>query len=145
MDKPFAYLLVVCQFTSIGWLMQSAYPFHLNLIGLILSTFAVVLVAWSLWVMRISKIRILPMPHLEAQLITSGPYRFLRHPMYTAVLIFTAGISITNFQWINLLFWVLLLLVLLIKLHWEERMLIKRFPQYQYYQQHSYKLIPFIY
>ena len=145
MDKSFAYILVLIQFSSIGWLVQSAYPFNLNIIGLILSTFAIVLVAWSLWVMRISKIRILPMPHLEAQLITSGPYRLLRHPMYTAVLLFTAGISITYFQWYNLFIWLLLLLVLLIKLHWEERMLNQRFPQYQDYQQHSYKLIPFIF
>jgi len=145
MDKPFAYILVLIQFSSIGWLLQSAYPFNLNIIALILATVAILLVSWSLWVMRISKIRILPMPHLEAQLITSGPYRLLRHPMYTAVLLFTAGLSIEHLNWERGIIWIILLIVLIIKLHWEEQMLIQRFPQYQDYQLHSYKLIPFIY
>jgi protein-S-isoprenylcysteine O-methyltransferase Ste14 len=145
MDKPFAYILVLIQFSSIGWLVQSAYPFNLNITGLILASVAIVLGSWSLWVMRISKIRILPMPHVEAALITSGPYRLLRHPMYTAVLLFTAGISIDYPNWEKVIIWLILLIVLIIKLHWEDRMLNQQFPEYRTYQQKSFKLVPYLY
>jgi protein-S-isoprenylcysteine O-methyltransferase Ste14 len=145
MNKSAAYLLVVLQFSAIGWLIQSAYPFNLSLIAFAFCSISIILVAWSLWVMRVSKISILPMPHIEAELVSNGPYRLLRHPMYTAVLLFTAGLSIAHFDWYKVVIWFILLIVLIVKLHWEESMLLKQFPQYQTYRLKSYKLVPFLY
>lgn len=145
MDKPAAYLLVVIQFSAIGWLIKLAYPFNLNLIPFVFCSFSIILVVWSLWVMRVSKIRMLPKPHVEAELVTNGPYRLLRHPMYTAVLVFTAGLSTAYFYWYKIVVWLILLIVLIIKLHWEERMLAQKFPDYHSYREKSYKLIPFLY
>lgn len=145
MERRTAYILVILQFSAIGWLIKSAYPFYLNITAFILCAIAVIIVAWALWVMRVSKFHILPMPHIDAELVTNGPYRFLRHPMYTAVLLFTAGLSLEHFQWYKVIVWFILLTVLLIKLHWEERMLLSKFPSYQSYQQTSFKLIPFLY
>lgn len=145
MDKPLAYLLVVFQFSAIGWLIKSAYPFNLNLIAFIVCAIGIILGSWSLWVMRVSKIRILPMPDIQAELVTNGPYRLIRHPMYTAVLLFTAGLSIAYFNWYKVAIWSSLLIVLLVKLHWEEKMLMQQFPNYQQYRAKSYKLIPFLY
>jgi protein-S-isoprenylcysteine O-methyltransferase Ste14 len=140
-----AYSLVVLQFSAIGWLVIAAYPFQLNLLALLLCAFGIILGAWAIWVMRVSKIRILPIPHMEADLVTNGPYRSIRHPMYTAVLLFTSGLIVVNFYWINLLIWVGLCTVLIIKLNWEEKMLAEKFPQYVAYSEKSFKLIPFIY
>lgn len=145
MDKSAAYLLVVLQFSAISWLIISAYPFNLNLIAFAFCSISIILVAWSLWVMRVSKISILPMPHIDAELVTNGPYWLLRHPMYTAVLLFTAGLSIAHFDWYKVVIWFILLIVLIVKLHWEESVLLKQFPQYQTYRLKSYKLVPFLY
>ncbi|PJE47623.1 MAG: hypothetical protein CUR34_03480 [Sediminibacterium sp.] len=145
MDKPLAYLLVVFQFSAIGWLIKSAYPFNLNLIAFVVCAIGIILGSWSLWVMRVSKIRILPMPDIQAELVTNGPYRLIRHPMYTAVLLFTAGLSIAYFNCYKVAIWSSLLIVLLVKLHWEEKMLMQQFPNYQQYRAKSYKLIPFLY
>ncbi|MFY8024833.1 MAG: methyltransferase family protein [Sediminibacterium sp.] len=145
MQKPLAYLLVVIQFSAIGWLIKSAYPFNLNLIAFVVCAIGIILGSWSLWVMRVSKIRILPMPHIEAELVTNGPYRLLRHPMYTAVLLFTAGLSIAYFYWYKVAIWLILLIILLFKLHWEEKMLMQQFANYQHYRSKSYKLIPLLY
>lgn len=145
MDKPAAYLLVILQFSAIGWLVQSAYPFNLNLIAYVVCAIGIILGSWSLWVMRVSKIRIFPTPHEEAELVTSGPYYLLRHPMYTAVLLFTAGLSTAYFVWYEVVIWLILLIVIMIKLHWEERMLAKKFPNYHSYRKKSYKLVPFLY
>ncbi|WP_371131591.1 hypothetical protein [Sediminibacterium sp.] len=65
--------------------------------------------------------------------------------MYTAVLLFTAGLSIAYFDWYKVVIWFILLIVLIVKLHWEESMLLKQFPQYQTYRLKSYKLVPFLY
>ena len=140
-----AYILVFGQFLAIGWLIVSAYPFQLTLLAFMLCAIGIIIGAWAIWVMRVSKISILPIPHMEADLVTNGPYRLIRHPMYTAVLLFTLGLTIDNFQWINWLIWVGLGIVLIIKLNWEEKMLIVQFPSYQSYQQSSYKLFPFLY
>ena len=65
--------------------------------------------------------------------------------MYTAVLLFTAGISIDYPNWEKVIIWLILLIVLIIKLHWEEQMLNQQFPEYRFYQQKSFKLVPFLY
>jgi protein-S-isoprenylcysteine O-methyltransferase Ste14 len=145
MERRAAYILVVLQFSAIGWLVKLAYPFYLNITAFVLCAIAVIIVAWALWVMRVSKIRILPMPHIDAELVTNGPYRYLRHPMYTSVLLLTAGLSLEHFEWYKLAIWVVLLVILIIKLNWEEKMLSSQFPAYKAYQQHSYKLFPFLY
>lgn len=140
-----AYILVFGQFLAIGWLIVSAYPFQLTLFAFMLCAIGVIIGAWAIWVMRVSKISILPIPHMEADLVTNGPYRLIRHPMYTAVLLFTLGLTIDKYQWINWLIWVGLCTVLIIKLNWEEKMLAEKFHQYAAYSEKSFKLIPFIY
>lgn len=145
MEKFAAYILVLLQFSAIGWLIVSAYPFTLNVVSFIVCAIAVMIVSWALWVMRVSKIRILPIPHIDAELITNGPYRYLRHPMYTSVLLLTAGLSFAHFEWYKLAIWFILLVILIVKLHWEEKMLVAQFPAYKSYQQHSFKLLPFLY
>ncbi len=95
--------------------------------------------------MQRSKLRIFPEPSVDAVLITQGPYRYIRHPMYTAVLLGCFAFVIIYFNFIRLSFFILLFINLVIKLHWEESMLKKKFDGYRKYSEATHKLIPFIY
>jgi protein-S-isoprenylcysteine O-methyltransferase Ste14 len=82
----------------------------------------------------------------EHYLVTTGLYRWVRHPIYTGSLIAVAGICLV-FR--SQLIWLALPLYLagtLWRIHDEEMLMSEAFgEEYRQYQSHSWRLIPFIY
>jgi protein-S-isoprenylcysteine O-methyltransferase Ste14 len=79
------------------------------------------------------------------KLVTSGPYKFVRHPLYLAEAVATLG-ALINF----LSPWALGLVVVQIilqisRIHYEEKVLRETFPEYEHYARHTARLIPGIY
>lgn len=79
------------------------------------------------------------------KLVTSGPYKIVRHPLYLAEAVATLGVLI-NF----LSPWALLLVAVqtalqLVRIRYEERVLSATFPEYAEYAKHTARLIPGIY
>lgn len=79
------------------------------------------------------------------ELIRRGPYRFVRHPIYTGLLIMGLGTAIEMGllrAWIGLVF---VTVGFWIKLLQEERLLLRHFPQeYPLYQKQVKALIPWL-
>lgn len=138
-------LIVSVQFILITLIVLQTSFSQINVMGAILSCIAVFILLWSVWVMKKSRLRIMPQPSAQATLITSGPYSMIRHPMYTAVLTGCAGLITINFSTTRLLLFIVLTLVLVVKLNLEEKLLLLQFKQYQQYRLRTYKLIPFIF
>jgi len=65
--------------------------------------------------------------------------------MYTAVLLASLGLLIGDFTWPRGAVWVVLLVCLLSKLAYEERLLTQRFNAYPDYLQRTKRLIPWVY
>ncbi|MFW9924097.1 MAG: isoprenylcysteine carboxylmethyltransferase family protein [Candidatus Thorarchaeota archaeon] len=64
----------------------------------------------------------------EHQLITSGPYRFIRHPMYSAFILLHISIFLVTKNWFFGIIWIGgLLIVIALRISKEEEMLIGRF------------------
>ncbi|MEI7734691.1 MAG: isoprenylcysteine carboxylmethyltransferase family protein [Ferruginibacter sp.] len=140
-----SFILVTLQFTLIGVLLFTTAPFAVSVASTVLIAASVLLVIWAIAVMQQSKFRISPVPAAAAVLVTSGPYRFIRHPMYTAILLGAAGLLTGYFSWIRLSMAVLLAIVLIIKLFWEEKMLTEKFSTYGAYKKNSRRLFPYIF
>ncbi len=103
------------------------------------------LAVWAIMVMR-SNANVAPIPKQNARLVTESPYRFIRHPMYTAQVVAVIPLVIehnTNLRTATLF---VLVITLLFKLHYEEKRLIKHFGKsYIDYQKRSKKILPFLY
>ncbi|WP_215143523.1 methyltransferase family protein [Exiguobacterium qingdaonense] len=83
----------------------------------------------------------------EDELVSSGPYRYLRHPLYTGLLLITLGFSLYLLHWGVALFGSMLTsLALLYRIRIEEGMLIRHFGQsYRSWSKSRKRLFPFIY
>ncbi len=77
--------------------------------------------------------------------MTSGPYSLIRHPMYLALLLTSLPLVINKFDLILLIIWLILLIDLLLKLNYEENLLIVKLAGYDQYTKQSFRLIPFLY
>ena len=84
-----------------------------------------------------------PLPSNRARLQTRGPYRWIRHPMYTGVILLMADSAIGRRNWFAAVLWVVLVVFFLAKMRWEERRLIETYPGYDSYREAVPALIPF--
>lgn len=81
----------------------------------------------------------------EGLLITRGPYRFIRHPVYTAIWLFTwAGIS-AHISILTISLGLVITLALAVRIICEEHFLRAYFPAYAGYASHTFRLIPFVF
>ncbi|MGD0571437.1 MAG: isoprenylcysteine carboxylmethyltransferase family protein [Sedimentisphaerales bacterium] len=79
------------------------------------------------------------------ELIERGPYRFVRHPMYSGILLMVAGTAIVLGNTSGLISLFICFLGHWWKLSAEEALLMKHFPDtYQLYRSRTRALIPFI-
>lgn len=79
------------------------------------------------------------------QTITTGPYAFVRHPMYAGALILLAGVPLALGSWWGLLAIAPMKLVIVLRLLAEERFLAKQLTGYADYRNTvRYRLMPFV-
>jgi protein-S-isoprenylcysteine O-methyltransferase Ste14 len=138
-------LFVVVQFVCLGAIALTGPWIATNPVWLALELLGVVLGLWTLWTMRSSRFNILPDVLDRAQLVTLGPYRFIRHPMYATLLLVTLALVLDSPSPLRVVIWLVLLMDLLLKLTYEESLLVQRFSAYAAYQQASKRLIPFVF
>ncbi len=86
------------------------------------------------------------MTSAEQPVITSGPYRFVRHPGYTGVLLILLGSGLVTGNWIGLAGWTLLVMApLLYRIHVEENALLSAVgDRYRAYASDHKRLIPLV-
>jgi len=135
-------LLVAVQFALIGWVIWPLTPQAWSLPALALLALAVALGLWTLFHNRPGNFNIRPEPKASGRLVTAGPYRYMRNPMYSAVLLFAAAEVVAYADMRKIACWLLLALVLLAKALLEERALRALFPGYAAYAQRVRRFIP---
>lgn len=138
-------IYVVVQFTCIIFLITNADFSKLGYFswGLLITGWIVGYLA--IFNMKLDNINILPQLKTHHKLITYGIYHYIRHPMYTSIMLQGLAATLTNptaWQW---LIYLLLIVVLFLKSEKEQVYLSKRFDDYQNYQNKTGRFIPFLF
>jgi len=94
---------------------------------------------------KIGNFSVYPEIKQHASLITNGPYRLIRHPMYTSLMLMMISIALYNFHWLNAVGVVMVIFAVLNKANKEEKLLLMRFTKYAEYQQKSDRFLPYLY
>jgi len=77
-------------------------------------------------------------------LVTTGPYRYLRHPIYAAILYFLwAGIAV-HLSLLTIALGLLATALTAVRIAAEEKLLVAMYPEYVTYAQSAKRLIPFL-
>jgi protein-S-isoprenylcysteine O-methyltransferase Ste14 len=76
-------------------------------------------------------------------LVVHGPYRWIRHPLYSSAALFVAAISLVAANWFFLAAGIALLSILIVRTRTEEKNLVMRFgDSYQHYMKRTGRFIP---
>ena len=86
----------------------------------------------------------LPIPNGATELVSVGPYRWVRHPMYTAVMVLVLGIAIRSGSLLVAAEVAALVLLFNVKARWEEQQLLAAFPGYDGYAASTPRFLPSI-
>lgn len=81
-----SFVLVAVQFACMAvilvpgpWVATQVGFFTMELVGVVLGT-------WAVMTMTVKNLAVLPEVKKGSRLVTHGPYRWIRHPMYAAIL-----------------------------------------------------------
>lgn len=83
-----------------------------------------------------------PLPNRHARLQTGGLYRFVRHPIYSGLLLATGSVAAASGDRRRLAAFTALAALLTGKASWEERHLVRRFPEYAAYAARTPRFVP---
>ncbi len=91
-----------------------------------------------------SSLSVFPDPRKGAVLAQGGLYRYVRHPIYSSVLIFCFGVVLIDNSYFKLGLFILLYILFYYKSRYEEELLNKKFKNYQQYASKTPRFIPFL-
>ncbi len=148
--NPLAAILLITQ------LLETIDPIHLHLghswsltvlelIGLVMYLTGFALMAWALLTLGHNYQLGGSAPRSGDRLIVEGPYKLVRHPMYTAALSISLGLACLIQSWgFFCVFCIYLVLILMLVPTEEEKLQQAYGEQYAAYQHRAGKILPFL-
>lgn len=144
-NKVLSYSFVIVQFVCLGAIAITGPVLASDPILLLIEFLGIGLGLWAIWTMRVGSFNITPDAKPGARLVANGPYRYIRHPMYLALLLTTLPLVVDHFSLPRLAVWLVLLADLLLKLSYEERQLSGQDANYTRYTERTKRIIPFVF
>jgi protein-S-isoprenylcysteine O-methyltransferase Ste14 len=140
------FALVLFGPKSLSWLPRWPAPWSTAgaVAGVILGGIGGVLVLFGLLSLG-RNLTAVPFPKDDAQMVAHGAYRFVRHPIYSGIIIGALGYGLLWASTLGVLYAVILFLFFDVKSRQEEKWLREKYPAYEEYTKMVRKLIPFIY
>ncbi|MBA2684290.1 MAG: isoprenylcysteine carboxylmethyltransferase family protein [Gemmatimonadaceae bacterium] len=145
--KQRSLIATVVLVVSVGLLVLQDMMIARGYAGLALQVLALALMVWARLTFGTRSFHATANP-TAGGLVTTGPYRYWRHPIYAAVLLFVwAGVLTHGVSPISstVALAVLATLMTAVRIQAEEQMLLASVPEYAAYAARTRRLIPFVF
>lgn len=113
-------------------------------VAITVQALAVLLMIWARFTLGVRSFHATANP-TKGGLVTSGPYRFIRHPIYAAVLYFLAAALAVHLTIPNGIATLIACAGLAVRIAAEETLLTEQFPEYTDYCRRSKRVLPFLF
>ena len=114
-----------------------AHPFRLEVLFYFMAL-STVLTLWGLWTLR----RCFSITVEARQLVTCGPYRWIRHPVYLGEILTAVAVMLWRLSFYSVVIFCLFVVIQFMRARWEEEKLGRAFPGYRAYAAHTCWFIP---
>ncbi len=108
-------------------------------------TIGIILALWAYYNMGSKVYSPFPEPRKSSKIIEGGPYKYIRHPMYTGLLLISIVLFLSRANFLSFFILVLFFYVLNEKAQLEEKFLTKLHSQYAEYVSKTKMFVPFLY
>ena len=117
--------------------------FFSNIIAISIFIVGAVLGIWALTHNRLGNFHIQPKMRENAKLVTTGIYRYIRHPMYLSVITMMLAFFVSTPTIIESILFVGLIVVLILKAKREESLWLNHNEEYERYKEQTKLFIPY--
>jgi protein-S-isoprenylcysteine O-methyltransferase Ste14 len=139
---PVAAVLTARAIPSVAMVWGHVGAWWVRVLGLVVLLAGTAFTLWTRGVLGTmwSSVAVVKEDH---KLRTDGPYRFVRHPIYTGLLAMLLGTAFLNGLGVWVAIWLVAVVLLELKIYDEERLLRKTFPEeYERYRRSVPQLVP---
>ena len=151
-DKLLFPILLLCSIAWLAFLSFDAVRAHWSILPVWLQVVGAILLVGSFGLLFLTfreNSYLSPVVRIQDErghtVISTGPYRYVRHPMYAAIVVFVIGTSLLLGSWLGMLVGGLFLGLLARRALLEERTLRANLPGYAAYMaQVKYRLLPYV-
>ena len=139
-------LILVLRHTGDGYVLSEPLFLIQPMLGWLAALLTAIGVAYAIWA-RLALGRNwsgYPTQKEEHELVTNGPYAYVRHPIYTGIILALFGSALSG-ETIAIVLFLILSVTFLLRMPKEERIMLMLFPsQYPEYRKRTKRLIPFV-
>jgi len=143
-NKYYPQTLVSLQFSLIGLIVFFSQGFISNTLAIIIFIVGLLIGLWALSHNQLGNFNIQPKLKEGSSLITTGIYKYIRHPMYLSVITTMFSFVLSTANLLEILFFISLLIVLILKAKREESLWIEHDEEYVRYKERTKLFIPFV-
>lgn len=135
-----AFALMVA---GIAWLMQARELFARSAVGIAVQVAAAALMIAARVTFGRRSFHAAANP-TAGGVVSTGPYRYLRHPIYAAIIYFAWATAIDHWSPRGYGAAALITVGAIIRMLLEERLLVLRYPEYRDYMKRTRRVVPFV-
>jgi protein-S-isoprenylcysteine O-methyltransferase Ste14 len=143
-EKLYPKLLVVLQFGLIGLMIFFSHGILNSVLGFTIFILGLAIGLWAINHNKRGNFNIQPNLKDGCKLITTGAYRYIRHPMYTSVITMMFAVLLATPILLEFILFVVLILILVLKAKREENLWCGHDATYTEYKNKTKLFIPYI-
>ncbi len=144
MLKPISIFAFIGMAGALAALIVAGYFFSANPLVIAAQIGAVALMVWSRLVFGRRSFHAAGNP-TQGGLVTTGPYRHIRHPIYAAACLLGWAGVLGHLSLISLMGGLVLLFFAVVRMLCEEKLLADRYPEYAVYAARTWRMVPYIF